>query len=624
VNPTNVTLKVVTPSASIADASIVEGNSGTTNEQFTVTLSESSAAPISVAYTTSDGTATAPADYTSTSGTLNFAPFQTMATISVPVVGDHLVESDETYSVTLGSPTNSTVGRATATGTITNDDFPADLSIGMTHAPEPVPAGSSFTYAITVTNNGTGIGYSPVVTAPVPTNATFVSADNGGTKSKAVVTWNLPDLAVSGTATVHMTVSVGTNQTGTVSDSSAVTSSITPDPNTANNSANDVANIVPSADLSMSITPSAGSFADGGSTVSYTLTVTNAGPSTATSVGVSASSGAGTAGGSSSGTFGGSATIAAGGTKSYTFTVTAGACYSGSIPVSASASSATADPNTANNTAQTTTPVTWPTGGRIVYSNTAGTGEHLMCVGTDGAIHALLFKTLGKTQSEAPMFSPSGTKIVFSSNMSGNFDIWTVNTDGSGVTDLTADSGAVDSQPAWSPDGSKIAFVSTRSGGGQLYTMNASNGSGVTAIGGTSGGGAPSWSPDGAKIAFQKTKNGHKEIFVGTVATGKANPFTTQTSGDAFGPAWSPNGSTIAYHLGGSTDFQIYLQSVSSTTPTQLTNNPGVNADPAWNPASTMIAFDYAANIYILATDHSSSAKLTTDGESVDPSWIGP
>ena len=62
------------PSLSIADTTVAEGNTGTSNATFSVTLSKSSTTPVTVNYSTSNGTATAGADYTATTGTLTFDP----------------------------------------------------------------------------------------------------------------------------------------------------------------------------------------------------------------------------------------------------------------------------------------------------------------------------------------------------------------------------------------------------------------------------------------------------------------------------------------------------------------------------------------------------------------------
>jgi hypothetical protein len=111
-----------TRTVSISSASITEGDSGTKSLAFTVTLSTSSTSNVTVAYNTTNGTAIAGSDFTLTSGRLTIAAGQTTGTINVPIKGDTTVEPDETFTVTLLTPTSATLGDATATGTITDDD----------------------------------------------------------------------------------------------------------------------------------------------------------------------------------------------------------------------------------------------------------------------------------------------------------------------------------------------------------------------------------------------------------------------------------------------------------------------------------------------------------------------
>src|SRR5262245_57199622 len=86
----------------ITDASEPEGNLGSRLMDFTVRLSSSRPVPVTVQYSTTDGTATvADNDYEQKAGMLTFAPGQTRKTISVRVNGDHLVERDETFQVRL-------------------------------------------------------------------------------------------------------------------------------------------------------------------------------------------------------------------------------------------------------------------------------------------------------------------------------------------------------------------------------------------------------------------------------------------------------------------------------------------------------------------------------------------
>ncbi len=107
-----------TPSLSVNDVTVNEA-AGTMT--FTVSLSAASGLPVSVAYGTSNGSATAGADYTATSGTLNFAAGVTSQTITVPIANDSTYEGAETLTVTLSSPTNATIADGSGLGTIRDD-----------------------------------------------------------------------------------------------------------------------------------------------------------------------------------------------------------------------------------------------------------------------------------------------------------------------------------------------------------------------------------------------------------------------------------------------------------------------------------------------------------------------
>lgn len=114
----------ISPSLSMADVSLREGNTASSTAIFTVTLSEASTVPITVQYATSDGTAIAGQDYTAVTGSLTFEPGQLSQTIAVPVLADTLVEADETFSITLSQVVNAIVADGQALGTIQNDDRP--------------------------------------------------------------------------------------------------------------------------------------------------------------------------------------------------------------------------------------------------------------------------------------------------------------------------------------------------------------------------------------------------------------------------------------------------------------------------------------------------------------------
>ena len=117
------------PSLTIANATVTEGNSGTVNAVFTVTLSAPSANTVTVNYATAPGSAVAPADYTSASGTLTFNPGETALQIFVQVQGDTVGEANETFSVNLSGATNATIADNSGLGTITDNDT-SSITIG--------------------------------------------------------------------------------------------------------------------------------------------------------------------------------------------------------------------------------------------------------------------------------------------------------------------------------------------------------------------------------------------------------------------------------------------------------------------------------------------------------------
>ncbi len=107
-----------TPTLSIGDVTVNEA-AGTAT--FTVTLSAASGLPVSASFATTNGSATAGADYTATSGTLNFAPGVVSQTITVPITNDVVYEGSESFTVALSAPVNAAIGDGSAVGTITDD-----------------------------------------------------------------------------------------------------------------------------------------------------------------------------------------------------------------------------------------------------------------------------------------------------------------------------------------------------------------------------------------------------------------------------------------------------------------------------------------------------------------------
>ena len=89
---------------------------------FSVKLNAPSGLAITVDYATSDGTATAGADYTPANGSLSFMPGDIERTVSVLLQEDERYEADEAFVLTLRNPVNAELADAASTGTIINDD----------------------------------------------------------------------------------------------------------------------------------------------------------------------------------------------------------------------------------------------------------------------------------------------------------------------------------------------------------------------------------------------------------------------------------------------------------------------------------------------------------------------
>ncbi len=112
---------------SIEDAAIVEGNTGTKQLVFKLTLDQAVSAPISVNFATGafSGDARSAADgidYTATSGVATFAPGQLSTTVAITLLGDTIAEGTERFKVVLSSPSGGSLGRAEGIGAILDDD----------------------------------------------------------------------------------------------------------------------------------------------------------------------------------------------------------------------------------------------------------------------------------------------------------------------------------------------------------------------------------------------------------------------------------------------------------------------------------------------------------------------
>jgi hypothetical protein len=155
---------------SISDAIVVEGDTGTKNAVFNVTLSAATADGVTFRYSTvfnDDFSARASDDYTPISGFAIIEGGATSKTINVPIIGDRVFEPDETFTVTLSNVTNAVITRAQAVCTIKNDDPPPILQFSAAGY-QVNEAGGSMLITITRTGNllgGLAVDYTTVADA---------------------------------------------------------------------------------------------------------------------------------------------------------------------------------------------------------------------------------------------------------------------------------------------------------------------------------------------------------------------------------------------------------------------------------------------------------------------------
>ncbi len=163
-------------------------------------------------------------------------------------------------------------------------DLPSsDLRISKTDSPDPVSAGGTLTYTITVTNDGPDAAQGVQVTDPLPTGVTFVSGNVGGDATRVAfnattrtVTANIGTLANGAVSTITVVVTVGSATTGPLSNVATVTATPNTDSNPNNNTSTAPTDINRIVDVAVTKTASTSPIAGG--QVTYTVVVTNNNP----------------------------------------------------------------------------------------------------------------------------------------------------------------------------------------------------------------------------------------------------------------------------------------------------------------------------------------------------------
>ena len=307
-------------------------------------------------------------------------------TATAPILPNATGTISNTATVTApATVTDSIPGNNSATDNNTVLAGQSDLQITKTDGRTSAVPGTNLSYTITVTNAGpstaTGAAVADTLSATWfnVSGASWTCAITAGAGScgAASGTGNLSStvtLQPSATATYTITAPILSGATGTIANTATVSApSGSTDPNPANNSATDANTVLaPSADLSITKTDGVASYVAGG-TVTYTIVVSNAGPSNALGATVTdtiaalaqvasdswtcaGTGGATCTGGPVSGNINDTVNVPVGGTVTYTLTARLYANATGNLVNSASVAVAagTTDPGPGQNTATDT------------------------------------------------------------------------------------------------------------------------------------------------------------------------------------------------------------------------------------------------------------------------------
>jgi uncharacterized repeat protein (TIGR01451 family) len=205
----------------------------------------------------------------------NLEQGQAACTVSVNVTASKV----GTYTNNAGNVTTDGLNPPGPT-TVTFQD--ADVQIVKSASPEIAVPGENETYTLAVKNNGPAAAENTVVSDPLPTGLTFVSASPGCSFASGKVTCRVGTMASGATTSFTVVAKVPGSQTHRIANTATV-GTTTPDSDEGNNSSTVETPVGPKVDLEILKTASAARV-DAGGQVMYTLVVNDNGPSDATGV----------------------------------------------------------------------------------------------------------------------------------------------------------------------------------------------------------------------------------------------------------------------------------------------------------------------------------------------------
>jgi uncharacterized repeat protein (TIGR01451 family) len=212
-------------------------------------------------------------------------------TLPSPLTAGSAFVSLATVSLAPGQVDTNPVYNATDSDVVTGATSAGPLGLAIssyngdsvTTAPsESALAGTNVTYQVTVTNTSATTQTNVSVPVTLATNftldSTLTTSDGTTTTAAGIVTWSIPSLGVGASATLSYTE---TTDGPSALESDASSASASSDQSTTPATTTAAVDVIPAADLTISVTDGIDNIAPGASDT-YTITLTNHGPSAAT------------------------------------------------------------------------------------------------------------------------------------------------------------------------------------------------------------------------------------------------------------------------------------------------------------------------------------------------------
>ncbi len=230
-----------------------------------------------------------------------------------------------------------------------------------------------------------------------------------------------------------------------------------------------------------------------------------------------------------------------------------------------------------------------------------------------------------------PAWAPDGT-IVFDSERAGGRHLFRIAMDGTGLTQVTKETGSAEQDASFSPDGGRIAYghyscVEERDFGIQVA---AADGSSPVALNkpfplhSAAGEGDAAFSPDGKSVAFVRSvDDSHGAVWVVPAAGGEARRLTSDDLGAAY-PRWSPDGKQILFSgrwSAGVEDHALRVVQAAGGEARRLFKHEATpwELEADWSPDGSQIVF----TVYTPGWDHNELWIAAADGTHERALWVG-